>query len=458
MERIINKSDDSPRAAAKHSLDAAPRRESGESEAAQQHEDGTGRSVRQRTSYNAALETRGERGRPQEQDAGMPNRHLVSESSSFAMETTQTRASSSSSASTTRASNLSSSSNSNHSNSLNSNAGMEALARPRAPPSLVNPPLLTGQPSLVGQQDLSSLLLLQQQQQQQNLQSHQRLAEIAAAQTIAEAQRLGGAIADPVLLTALANNPPLPSSILGIQPTLPGTHQATATALSQAALSLQQQQQQQQLSMMRSLLPSSLNLQGQQQVPPTVAASLLAPRPLPPTGLSYLASHQMLVQPFFQQPLAQAHPVWTADLYLPSDEYTLSDHQILLRQQIEFFQACPADIQHFTPGRRKEISVSQVGIRCKHCSAVLQPHERTRGTVYFPATLRAIYQAAQNMGTTHFLQHCNHVHVQVRDRLQEYAESRASVGSGGKQYWAEGATSLGIYETEQGLRLRSNQV
>lgn len=146
----------------------------------------------------------------------------------------------------------------------------------------------------------------------------------------------------------------------------------------------------------------------------------------------------------------------TEDLYMPCDDDVLSDHQIVLRKQIEFFVAQQIDIDNFTPGRRKEISVGQVGIRCKHC-AVLQPSERPRGAVYFPSTLRAIYQAAQNMASVHFADACEHIHPSLKVELIEQ-ERKAVMGHGGKKYWAEGAMARGIYETERGLRFREGQL
>jgi hypothetical protein len=141
------------------------------------------------------------------------------------------------------------------------------------------------------------------------------------------------------------------------------------------------------------------------------------------------------------------------DLYLESDEDILSDHQIIVRKQIEFFVARQEDIDHFTPGRRKELSVGQVGIHCRHC-AVLPHNERPRGAVYFPSTLRALYQAAQNMTAVHFTNTCQQINPELKEQLIELQETKAASGHGGKKYWAEGAVARGVYETEMGLRFR----
>jgi hypothetical protein len=143
----------------------------------------------------------------------------------------------------------------------------------------------------------------------------------------------------------------------------------------------------------------------------------------------------------------------TEDLYMECDDEFLSDYQLVLRKQIEFFAAQQIDIDNFTPGRRKEISVGQVGIRCKHC-AVLPCTERPRGTVYFPSTLPALYQAAQNMATIHFTDTCQQINPRLKEQLIDLHGKKAVSGHGGKKYWAEGAVARGICETERGLWFR----
>lgn len=146
----------------------------------------------------------------------------------------------------------------------------------------------------------------------------------------------------------------------------------------------------------------------------------------------------------------------TEDLYMSCDDDVLSDHQVILRKQIEFFVAQQIDIDNFTPGPRKEISVGQVGIRCKHC-AVLAPSKQSRGAMYFPSTLRAIYQAAQNMASVHCTDTCEHIHPLIKMELIDFQGRKAVMGHGGKKYWEEGAGARGIYETGLGLRFHEAQ-
>jgi hypothetical protein len=86
---------------------------------------------------------------------------------------------------------------------------------------------------------------------------------------------------------------------------------------------------------------------------------------------------------------------------------------------------------------------------------------RGRGAVYYPTQLSGIYQAAQNMATTHLIQNnCTALKqvipntITVREELQRLRQNRDNA-SAGKNYWADAAKVLGVYETVTGLRYRS---
>lgn len=138
-------------------------------------------------------------------------------------------------------------------------------------------------------------------------------------------------------------------------------------------------------------------------------------------------------------------------LYMPCDDEILSDHQILLRKQIEFFEAQPEDVETVTPGRRKGIVLGQVGIRCIHCAGI-PPQRRTKGTVYYPAKYKGLYQAAQNMAASHLCEACENINPLVKEELRAYQTGKSTSGHGGKQYWSDAAKVQGIIETEEGLR------
>jgi hypothetical protein len=55
-------------------------------------------------------------------------------------------------------------------------------------------------------------------------------------------------------------------------------------------------------------------------------------------------------------------------LYLSVDREMLSEYQLMVRQQLELFEAGAEDVESNTQGRKKQVVVGQVGLRCKHCA------------------------------------------------------------------------------------------
>jgi hypothetical protein len=138
-------------------------------------------------------------------------------------------------------------------------------------------------------------------------------------------------------------------------------------------------------------------------------------------------------------------------LSLPCDDEHLSEYQILVRQQLELFEAEQEDVDSNTQGRKKQVTLGQVGLRCKHCAG-LTLRQRGKGSVYYPTKLQGIYQAAQNMAGSHLADACQCIDDRLKVTLMTLRQRR-DTASGGKQYWADGAKALGLYETEEGLRL-----
>eukprot|EP00525_Craspedostauros_australis_P012421 CAMPEP_0198112404 /NCGR_PEP_ID=MMETSP1442-20131203/4261_1 /TAXON_ID= /ORGANISM="Craspedostauros australis, Strain CCMP3328" /LENGTH=128 /DNA_ID=CAMNT_0043769157 /DNA_START=56 /DNA_END=443 /DNA_ORIENTATION=+ len=77
------------------------------------------------------------------------------------------------------------------------------------------------------------------------------------------------------------------------------------------------------------------------------------------------------------------------------------------------------------------------------------------GAVYYSANLAGLYQAAQNMSKNHLCKHCRLLPADIKKKLTALRRSRRRAG-GGKCYWAEGATKLGIVQTKDGLRFATS--
>jgi hypothetical protein len=153
---------------------------------------------------------------------------------------------------------------------------------------------------------------------------------------------------------------------------------------------------------------------------------------------------------------AQTHGQTPAmSLALSCDDEHLSEYQILVRKQLEIFEAMPEDVESNTQGRKKQVALGQVGIRCKHCAS-LPLRQRGRGAVYYPAKLHGVYQAAQNMASSHLCESCQCISESLKRELKTLRERR-DTASGGKQYWADGARALRLFEAEDGLRMNREQ-
>ena len=73
-------------------------------------------------------------------------------------------------------------------------------------------------------------------------------------------------------------------------------------------------------------------------------------------------------------------------LYMSCDDEALSDYQVLVRKNIELFEAVHHDVESNAQGRNRPIVLGQVGIRCRHCN-VVPPRRRQKGCMYFPTKL-----------------------------------------------------------------------
>ena len=145
-------------------------------------------------------------------------------------------------------------------------------------------------------------------------------------------------------------------------------------------------------------------------------------------------------------------PSLPALLAQPGDHLKLSAHQVFLRQQIESFRAGDDEISTHTRGRNKPICMGQVGIRCRHC-AHIPIARRQKGSTYFPSSLQGIYQASQNMSTTHMqCGLCDHMPDEIKNEFARLLATKVSSSGAGRPYWAESAENLGLIDTEEGIR------
>jgi len=142
-------------------------------------------------------------------------------------------------------------------------------------------------------------------------------------------------------------------------------------------------------------------------------------------------------------------------LYMRLDHDQLSEYQVLVRKQLEIYTATQEDVNVNAQGRKKQVYVGQIGLMCRHCSFLSTPN-RAKGSLYFPNALDGLYQAAQNMARTHLRSTCQYISPLVKSELGRLSKVREKA-IGGKQYWADGARALGMYDSRQGIRLDRNR-
>ena len=135
-------------------------------------------------------------------------------------------------------------------------------------------------------------------------------------------------------------------------------------------------------------------------------------------------------------------------LVMSRDHLYLSPYQIFIRQQLELFSSDQRDCLTNQQGRRKRVKLGQVGIRCRHCSHLPLP-DRGRGSCYYPQKLLGVYQAAQNIATTHLAESCPCLPENMRDELTALRH-RKDTATGGKNYWANACLQLGLADADDG--------
>jgi len=71
--------------------------------------------------------------------------------------------------------------------------------------------------------------------------------------------------------------------------------------------------------------------------------------------------------------------------------------------------------------------------------------------VHYPAQLKTLYQAAQNMAVNHLHVVCRNIPAPTLTKLAALKDKKFVNARGTKQYWASAAESLGVVQRENGL-------
>ena len=133
------------------------------------------------------------------------------------------------------------------------------------------------------------------------------------------------------------------------------------------------------------------------------------------------------------------------------DKFNLSSHQQFLRLHIQVFQADEEDILTYVRGRNRPILLQQIGIRCCHC-AHMKVSLREKGSTYYPANIMGIYQAAQNMSSTHIqCGRCPPMPSAVKEHFKGLIATKSASNGAGRTYWADKIREMGVIDAEHGI-------
>lgn len=135
---------------------------------------------------------------------------------------------------------------------------------------------------------------------------------------------------------------------------------------------------------------------------------------------------------------------------LPNDRKMLSKYQVLVRASLEFCVATADDTSMSQQGRRHRLRIGQVGVRCIHCSHI-RPALRSKGAANYPRSINSLYQAAQNVATSHFLsgpeKHCPSFPAALRRELLQ-AKTQNTTSLVGPPYWSKECRKMGMVERD----------
>jgi len=150
-------------------------------------------------------------------------------------------------------------------------------------------------------------------------------------------------------------------------------------------------------------------------------------------------------------------------LNTPEDEQVLNPIHCFVRKNVEVFIADENDVAAPAPGRKKRVTLGQVGIRCIHCKN-LAPKYRVKRAICYPPTVASLYHAVSNMKFDHFLA-CNGLSLAGKQQFTEL--KNASKGRGNQASVSVSCTSsyyensarkeLGLEDTDTGIRVANSR-
>lgn len=140
-------------------------------------------------------------------------------------------------------------------------------------------------------------------------------------------------------------------------------------------------------------------------------------------------------------------------LAMPDDRISLSETLCVVRENVEVFCATEADVKAPAPGRKRPVTVGQIGLRCIHCRNATNPGDRVKRAVCFPSSLKRIYRTVIDMKLDHF-KACRYVPQELKTKLAELKQTNGRSTGTTMQYFVGAAKKMGMIDGPNGNGVR----
>lgn len=132
-------------------------------------------------------------------------------------------------------------------------------------------------------------------------------------------------------------------------------------------------------------------------------------------------------------------------------DWGLSDLDILVRNNLEVFQASEDDVLSAHLDGKFPIKCGQIGVRCIHCARNNVEGAR-RGAVMYPYSLNSLFESTRILQIMH-LEQCSHVPDDLKKKISSFKRSLFSMGtmalaSSLRRYYTVSAKSLGLFDKD----------
>mmetsp|Transcript_16846 Transcript_16846/g.30510 ORF Transcript_16846/g.30510 Transcript_16846/m.30510 type:complete len:968 (+) Transcript_16846:51-2954(+) len=185
------------------------------------------------------------------------------------------------------------------------------------------------------------------------------------------------------------------------------------------------------------------------------------PDPMP----SNVSSNSSIVQAVAALPSDEGWFEGVKPVALPGEESLLSELQVLIRSNLEYFSATNEDVSAPQPGRRTRTVRGKVGVRCIHCARAIKGNPALpwpSASVSYPLNILGIYPSCTQRPQLHF-QKCPHMPQDIKAHLHRLmfdeegntrSRSRAprNEGMSTVMYYTISAKMIGLVDVTDGMR------